>query len=134
MDDLSAAASGFVPPSGWQRITTIDAHTAGEPLRLVTGKSPAGLEVWTGVGIHLGIIVRLSSNTDKTPSIRASSIVMTIKHSCQMGRGSNSGGDGAGLLRGRFRVTRGTADLRILQPAHHIWFHSPQSTPGEKCR
>jgi trans-L-3-hydroxyproline dehydratase len=27
-------------PSHWQRITTIDAHTAGEPLRLITGGFP----------------------------------------------------------------------------------------------
>jgi len=25
------------PPAGWQRITTLDAHAAGEPLRIVTG-------------------------------------------------------------------------------------------------
>ncbi len=30
----------FDPPRGWQRITTIDAHTAGEPLRVVTGGYP----------------------------------------------------------------------------------------------
>ena len=28
------------PPSDWTRITTIDAHTAGEPLRLITGGLP----------------------------------------------------------------------------------------------
>lgn len=28
------------PPDHWQRITTIDAHTAGEPLRIVTGGFP----------------------------------------------------------------------------------------------
>ncbi len=28
------------PPSHWQRITTIDAHTAGEPLRIITGGFP----------------------------------------------------------------------------------------------
>jgi trans-L-3-hydroxyproline dehydratase len=30
----------FDPPSSWQRITTIDAHTAGEPLRIITGGWP----------------------------------------------------------------------------------------------
>jgi len=30
----------FDPPSDWTRITTIDAHTAGEPLRVVTGGLP----------------------------------------------------------------------------------------------
>jgi len=28
------------PPDHWQRITTIDAHTAGEPLRIITGGLP----------------------------------------------------------------------------------------------
>ena len=28
------------PPSSWQRITTIDAHTAGEPLRIITSGLP----------------------------------------------------------------------------------------------
>ena len=28
------------PPSDWQRITTIDAHTAGEPLRIITSGLP----------------------------------------------------------------------------------------------
>jgi trans-L-3-hydroxyproline dehydratase len=28
-------------PAGWTRITTIDAHTAGEPLRIITGGLPA---------------------------------------------------------------------------------------------
>lgn len=28
------------PPSDWQRFTTIDAHTAGEPLRIITGGFP----------------------------------------------------------------------------------------------
>jgi len=30
----------FEPPADWQRITTIDAHTAGEPLRVTTGGVP----------------------------------------------------------------------------------------------
>jgi len=30
----------FDPPSDWTRITTIDVHTAGEPLRVVTGGLP----------------------------------------------------------------------------------------------
>lgn len=31
----------WTPPDSWMRITTIDAHTAGEPLRLITGGFPA---------------------------------------------------------------------------------------------
>jgi proline racemase len=31
----------WTPPSDWTRITTIDAHAAGEPLRVVTGGAPA---------------------------------------------------------------------------------------------
>jgi len=27
----------WVPPAGWRRITTLDSHAAGEPLRIVTG-------------------------------------------------------------------------------------------------
>jgi len=30
----------WVAPDSWQRITTIDAHTAGEPLRVITGGFP----------------------------------------------------------------------------------------------
>jgi proline racemase len=30
----------FDPPSNWQRITTMDAHVAGEPLRIITGGWP----------------------------------------------------------------------------------------------
>ncbi|MEM7306011.1 MAG: proline racemase family protein [Planctomycetota bacterium] len=30
----------FEPPAHWRRITTIDAHTAGEPLRVITGGYP----------------------------------------------------------------------------------------------
>jgi trans-L-3-hydroxyproline dehydratase len=29
------------PPSSWQKITVIDAHTAGEPLRIITGGFPS---------------------------------------------------------------------------------------------
>ncbi len=32
--------TGFEPPADWRRITTIDAHTAGEPLRVITGGYP----------------------------------------------------------------------------------------------
>jgi proline racemase len=32
--------SPWQPPSGWLRLTTIDAHTGGEPLRIVTGGFP----------------------------------------------------------------------------------------------
>lgn len=28
------------PPEGWLKITTIDAHTAGEPFRVITGGFP----------------------------------------------------------------------------------------------
>ena len=28
------------PPHHWTRITTLDAHTAGEPLRIITGGLP----------------------------------------------------------------------------------------------
>jgi proline racemase len=31
---------GWTPPEGWLRITTIDAHTAGEPFRVITGGYP----------------------------------------------------------------------------------------------
>ena len=31
----------WIPPADWPRITTIDAHTAGEPLRIITGGLPA---------------------------------------------------------------------------------------------
>ncbi len=33
-------ASSWTPPDHWTRITTIDAHTAGEPLRIFTGGLP----------------------------------------------------------------------------------------------
>ena len=32
--------SDWQPPAHWQRITSIDAHTAGEPLRIITGGLP----------------------------------------------------------------------------------------------
>ncbi|HEY6951543.1 MAG TPA: proline racemase family protein, partial [Bacteroidota bacterium] len=31
---------GWNPPSHWHRITTIDAHTAGEPLRIILSGYP----------------------------------------------------------------------------------------------
>ena len=31
----------WTPPDSWQRITTIDAHTGGEPFRIITGGLPA---------------------------------------------------------------------------------------------
>jgi trans-L-3-hydroxyproline dehydratase len=37
--DLSGAHNWF-PPSSWQKVTTIDAHTAGEPLRIISGGFP----------------------------------------------------------------------------------------------
>src|SRR4030095_5370133 len=30
----------WIPPADWTRITTIDAHAAGEPLRVITGGLP----------------------------------------------------------------------------------------------
>ena len=33
-------ASHWNPPSDWRRITTIDAHTEGEPFRVITGGFP----------------------------------------------------------------------------------------------
>ena len=30
----------WVPPSNWQKITTLDAHTGGEPFRIITGGLP----------------------------------------------------------------------------------------------
>ena len=33
-------SSPWTPPSQWPRITTIEAHTAGEPLRIITGGLP----------------------------------------------------------------------------------------------
>lgn len=38
--DLSPLRN-WQPPDDWQRITTIDAHTGGEPLRIITGGWPA---------------------------------------------------------------------------------------------
>lgn len=32
--------STWSPPAGWQKITTIDAHTGGEPFRVITGGLP----------------------------------------------------------------------------------------------
>jgi trans-L-3-hydroxyproline dehydratase len=34
------ALKTFTPPSSWRRLTTLDYHTAGEPLRIVTGGYP----------------------------------------------------------------------------------------------
>lgn len=36
-----AALVNWSPPADWLRVTTLDAHTAGEPLRIVTGGFPA---------------------------------------------------------------------------------------------
>jgi len=38
--DLSALQN-WSPPASWQKITVIDAHTAGEPLRIITGSFPS---------------------------------------------------------------------------------------------
>ena len=37
---MSTGAAPWTAPEGWRRITTIDAHTAGEPLRVVTSGWP----------------------------------------------------------------------------------------------
>lgn len=37
---MNEAMRKWTPPADWQRITTIDAHTAGEPLRIITGGLP----------------------------------------------------------------------------------------------
>jgi trans-L-3-hydroxyproline dehydratase len=37
---MPADLMNWTPPDGWLRITTIDAHTAGEPFRVVTGGYP----------------------------------------------------------------------------------------------
>lgn len=37
---MPSPAQEWTPPAGWQRITTVDAHTAGEPFRVVTGGYP----------------------------------------------------------------------------------------------
>ncbi len=39
-NDRNTAATSWAPPVHWQRLTTIDAHTAGEPLRIITGGLP----------------------------------------------------------------------------------------------
>jgi trans-L-3-hydroxyproline dehydratase len=38
--DLSALQN-WAPPKSWQKITVIDAHTGGEPLRIITGGFPS---------------------------------------------------------------------------------------------
>ena len=35
------AARGWIPPVGWTRVLTVDAHTAGEPLRVIVSGFPA---------------------------------------------------------------------------------------------
>ena len=37
---LGLRVKDWTPPDGWQRITTIDAHTAGEPFRVIVGGLP----------------------------------------------------------------------------------------------
>ena len=36
-----SAQLSWTPPAGWLRITAIDAHTGGEPLRVITSGFPA---------------------------------------------------------------------------------------------
>lgn len=40
MNDLSERLRGWVPPPSWTRILAVDAHTAGEPLRVVVEGFP----------------------------------------------------------------------------------------------
>ncbi len=40
MSDLLKKLANWSPPSDWLKITTIDTHTAGEPLRIITGGIP----------------------------------------------------------------------------------------------
>ncbi len=37
---MTGAMKEWTPPQEWDRITTIDVHTAGEPLRIITGGMP----------------------------------------------------------------------------------------------
>ncbi len=39
-DNILSALKNWKPTEGWHKITTIDAHTAGEPLRIITGGYP----------------------------------------------------------------------------------------------
>ncbi len=41
VNDIAHLNFGWEPPARWPRITTIDMHTGGEPLRVVTGGLPA---------------------------------------------------------------------------------------------
>jgi proline racemase len=40
LDDWSVRAAGWKPPPEWTRVLAVDAHTAGEPLRVVLGGFP----------------------------------------------------------------------------------------------
>jgi trans-L-3-hydroxyproline dehydratase len=40
LDDLSQRLADWSPPPGWTRLLAVDAHTAGEPLRVVVGGFP----------------------------------------------------------------------------------------------
>ena len=40
MNNLTDKLKRFSVPNNWQKITTIDTHTAGEPLRIITGGTP----------------------------------------------------------------------------------------------
>ena len=40
MTDWASRAQGWAPPEQWRRIMTIDAHTEGEPLRVILGGFP----------------------------------------------------------------------------------------------
>ncbi len=40
MEAWAERLAGWVPPTGWRRITVVDAHTAGEPLRVIVDGFP----------------------------------------------------------------------------------------------
>ena len=40
MSDFTKKLLEWSPPSDWKKITTIDAHTAWEPLRIITSGLP----------------------------------------------------------------------------------------------
>ena len=40
MDPWAAKATAWNPPGAWTRVVTVDAHTGGEPLRVVVAGFP----------------------------------------------------------------------------------------------
>ena len=41
MEDWARRAAAWNAPAGWRRVEVVDAHTAGEPLRVILGGFPA---------------------------------------------------------------------------------------------